>query len=226
MVLRPPPLEPMFTTGTRYEFPGDNVAVVDVVRAGEVSLPTGRLVARSPDDPVVTLPEMEAFTVEVAPGRYPVSIAVARWDDPPDPLVPAPLRRGAAARVLVRDEPVISWEMGLRGGEDTGSLSDGEYFGINVDYGTGCFLDVASFPFFERLQEDFERLMQIVEQVIDDEWVLVEDPDSGANVVFFDCGMGAGTYPTWVGRTAGGEVRCFVTELELLRGLTPQLPGQ
>ncbi|WP_371825815.1 DUF4241 domain-containing protein [Nonomuraea turcica] len=42
------------------------------------------------------------------------------------------------------------------------------------------------------------------------------DPRTGANIVFFDCGMGDGFCPTWIGRSANGEIACFATDLELL----------
>jgi hypothetical protein len=45
---------------------------------------------------------------------------------------------------------------------------------------------------------------------------LVVEPASGLNVVIFNCGMGDGYYPTWVGRTAAGELACFVADLEVL----------
>jgi Protein of unknown function (DUF4241) len=44
----------------------------------------------------------------------------------------------------------------------------------------------------------------------------VVDEAKGLNVIMFDCGLGAGAYPVWLGRTAAGEPACFVADLELL----------
>lgn len=43
----------------------------------------------------------------------------------------------------------------------------------------------------------------------------VEGPDGEPILVALSTGCGDGHYPTWVGRTAGGEVACFVTDFSL-----------
>jgi hypothetical protein len=45
---------------------------------------------------------------------------------------------------------------------------------------------------------------------------LVVDQAADLNMIMFDCGLGAGAYPVWLGRTAAGEPACFVADLELL----------
>jgi hypothetical protein len=81
--------------------------VAEVLRAGTLKLPTGRLLAVSPS----WLPPLDAnhvgpFTVTVAPGAYPVDLALLRWSN----------LRVAAARLTITDQPVTRWEMGLRAG--------------------------------------------------------------------------------------------------------------
>lgn len=39
----------------------------------------------------------------------------------------------------MRDEPVVSWGMALRPGQDEAELGDGEYFGYPADAGQGSF---------------------------------------------------------------------------------------
>ena len=42
------------------------------------------------------------------------------------------------------------------------------------------------------------------------------DPESGANLIAFQSGWGDGSYPVWIGRSADGEVACFVADMLLL----------
>ena len=50
--------------------------------------------------------------------------------------------RVAAARVTVADGPVACWEMALRDGEDPLDLREGYFYGVSVDAGMACFLDL------------------------------------------------------------------------------------
>ena len=50
---------------------------------------------------------------------------------------------------------------------------------------------------------------------------MATDESTGLNVLFFDCGMGDGAYPTCIGRTVLGDVACFVADLELLDHAQP-----
>jgi hypothetical protein len=45
---------------------------------------------------------------------------------------------------------------------------------------------------------------------------LTVDRERDLNAVLFNCGLGDGTYPTWIGRTAAGDPACFIADLELL----------
>jgi uncharacterized protein DUF4241 len=49
-----------------------------------------------------------------------------------------------AVRLEIRDEPVTSWEMAVRPGEDVRTLPDGHWYGFPVDGGTGTFYDAAA----------------------------------------------------------------------------------
>ena len=44
----------------------------------------------------------------------------------------------------------------------------------------------------------------------------LSEPGSGANLIAFDGGWGEGSYPTWIGRAANGDVACFVADMLLL----------
>jgi Protein of unknown function (DUF4241) len=218
----------VFRPGVRYRWSSGSEAVVEVLDAGTLYLPTGRLVVvdqlLGPDLARFAVP----LTVTAPPGRYAVSLSVARWDRPSDPNTPAPVRAVgavAAAKLTIHDEPLVAWELGLQPGQDPATLQPDELFGFVVDSGSGAFLDASAVAALYALGElgpdqDLHQdpeLFRILPELRRERVVnLVVEPASGLNVVIFRCGMGDGYYPTWVGRTAAGELACFVADLELL----------
>jgi hypothetical protein len=178
---------------------------IEARHGGELRMPSGLLVACDPYGVAGSVP----YTVGVSPGRYRVTFNVARW---PDGQV-----RVAAAQVLIRDEPVASWEMALRPGEDPRTLRDGEAFRFGVDAGLACFVDAAATSALACLSKPDALLP--AETVSDGvRTVEVDEPASGANLLAFASGWGDGGYPVWIGRTSGGAVTCFVADLCLLTG--------
>jgi Protein of unknown function (DUF4241) len=218
----------MFRPGTRYRWRDNRQAVIEVVDAGTLHLPTGRLAALDPSWGTSLprwirrgLPCPEPFTATVPPGHYPVTVSIARWDHSTDANLPAPLQRGAAAKLIVRDEPVVAWELALQP-RWMATLRPDEIHGFGVDAGMGSFLDGAAL-------EDASAVAALAHLGTDSEWDnlvdeirtrqvvnLVLDHTSGLNMVVFDCGMGDGAYPTWIGRTAAAAPACFVADLALL----------
>lgn len=132
----------LFTTGTRLSYDGtgwrwseDEKFTVEVLDAGTLTMPSGRLVVKDPSWPA----EVTPYTVNVSPGSFNGS----EW-----------LR-----------------ELHLAG---------------EVDY---------TVAFFH---------------------APVTDPESGANLIAFHSGWGDGSYPVWIGRSADGQVACFVADMLLL----------
>lgn len=103
-------------------------AVVEVRDAGRLHLPTGWLVACEPLWVAGLDPFEAAFSVTVPPGRYPVTVSLARFEEPGDPKIP-PQRRGAAARLTVRDEPVARWQPAVRPDHDPAAVRAGQVDG-------------------------------------------------------------------------------------------------
>lgn len=207
MPLPPPDFDVLFADGATVVDPrSGRTATIDVEQVGELRLPTGRVYAC---DPFVGLHEdAQPFTATVEPGAYAVHVARARWQEPDDVRV-------AAAKLVVREEPVVSWELALCTGQDVAALGDDEMFGYGVDAGSGCFIDVSSVPVFANLTENgddgpiwdaFEDAGHVAVGAC------VDDPHGSHNVAVFSSGWGDGAYPTWVGYTAQGAVACFVTE--------------
>jgi hypothetical protein len=206
--LAPADLDALFRDGTRFALPlDDEVATVtiDVRELGRLRMPTGQLVAV---DPALIPYDHQPLAVTVSPGEYPVTLAVARWEPPREPG-PSP-GRVAAARLLVRDEPVVAWELALRPGEDPRLLGEEEFYGFGVDTGKACLVDAAA---ADHLHDNYVRVGL-------DQGMEVADPGSGANGFVFASGWGDGCYPVWVGRTAAGEVACFVADLLVLNHAT------
>lgn len=204
----------LFTAGTRLAFHARGWSrkapetvkkvTVEVRDAGTLQMPSGQLTAT---DPAWIKADDKPFTVTVPPGSYPVQLSVVRSDDDPEH------RRVAAARLAVRDIPVESWEMALTAGQDPRALPDAEFYGFDVDAGMGCFYDASAAASFAHQprgwldQFDLPRLAFTAP---------ASDPGSSANLIAYHSGWGDGSYPVWIGRSADGEVACFVADMQLM----------
>lgn len=202
----------LFTPGSTWTDEHGNRAVVHVADGGVLDLPTGRVVAC---DPYIHLGtgDIEPFTVAVEPGRYRVEAAMTTLTRPGEPRSGRPHRRVAAARLVVRDEPTATWEPALCPGQDPAGLDEDEFYGYGVDAGTGCFYDAsADAPFAEAREEDDDALWEAFDDSDGLGPLLVTSPGTGHTLAAFSTGWGDGSYPTWIGRSAAGEVTCFLTD--------------
>jgi hypothetical protein len=164
-------------------------------RAGPLRLPSGRLVAADPSS--LDYGE-EPFLVTVAPGDYPVTIAVATFLDDPGHS------RVCATRLEITAEPAVRWELALRDGQDPLDLGAGEFFGFGVDAGLACFVDEDN---RERLAEAWESLPDL----LNPRYTTLD----GNEMVAWSSGWGDGAYPTWIGRDISGNVVAFVADMLL-----------
>ncbi|AYC38284.1 DUF4241 domain-containing protein [Streptomyces griseorubiginosus] len=204
----------LFTPGSTFAYESGLTGVIHVAGGGELDLPTGQVVA---SDPFVYLGsgDIAPFTVSVPPGRYRVEAAVATLSRPDEPPADRPHLRVAAARLVIRTEPTTTWELALRPDQDPAELGDDEFYGYGVDAGTGCFYDAAAEEAFPEVQED-EDEGPLWDAFENSDWSpgphLVRSPSTGHTLVAFTSGWGDGFYPTWIGRSASGEVTCFLTD--------------
>lgn len=90
-------------------------------------------------------------------------------------------------------------------GHDPRTLPDDGFFGFGVYTGTGCFYDAAAARALAPLVEGLDRDGEVTAEVTDEK--------SGANLIAFIAGQGDGAYPTWIGRTAAGDIACFVADV-------------
>lgn len=178
------------------------IADLEVIPAGRLMLPSGRLVATEPPGrfPAGEVDQW-AFGDTVAPGEYQVEI-----------LRTPPRGMPVVARVVVRPDPVKLWEPAT-----VVAHPEWEHFGFPVDGGIGGFGSVEAFEALtgdEAGQEFTAALMEGIRAFASQgaaPFFEYSEQKTGANVFAFML-AGDGVYETWVGRTAAGEVACFLTD--------------
>jgi hypothetical protein len=176
------------------------------VIVGNLQATSGAIVAC---DPFVAM-GVTPFLRTVPPGSYRTSIAVARFGDD---------ERIAFAQLEIADRPVERWELATIGGQDAATLGPDAFFGYGVDSGTGCFMDAEAARLLDaRMREEpdfFERMIETMDLTYRHtrSWAPVKPDDRRPeNVLCFSSGFGDGSYPTFYGLDAGGDVVAFVTD--------------
>lgn len=205
-----PDLDRLLTPGARYhEDPYEYV--VEPHRLDDVVLPTGAVVACDP----LVFAGTEPFAATVEPGRY----RLVAWVAVLFKKGAEHQRRNAALQLVIRSEPVARWELALQPGQDPAELGDREFFGFAVDAGCGALADRVATAAIETWDE--ERIDEVfipadfARAPVPGLVPAVVDPATGANVVLVTSGWGDGVYPTFVGRTAGGDVASFVIDFRV-----------
>jgi hypothetical protein len=212
MPLQAPDFERFFAPGTRHELPDGDVVTVRLRQDTALWLPSGRVVAAE----LLALDDAgRGFFQQVPPGQYPLVLVIAAFAE--QSYLNA-FEEVAAARLVIRDEPVASWEMAVRQGQDVSELGDDEFFGYPVTGGTGGFIDAANIA---PLLEDHRYPDRVLAALHGEESdgiapATLTGDDGRPLVVVFPSGTGNGQYPTWVGRTAEGKVACFLTDFFIL----------
>jgi hypothetical protein len=102
---------------------------------------------------------------------------MGRWDPPPKPDFGSGWV--ATARPLVRDEPVVAWELALRAGQDPRLLGDGEFYGFGVDAGMACLVGAAATGQLTAIADDEDRYHNTYVGADLNEGIEVTDPSSG-----------------------------------------------
>jgi hypothetical protein len=209
-----PDFERIFAPGTRHTLRGGDALTIRLRTGVELCMPSGRVVA---GEPFMYDPDDDGFVQRVPPGRYPLVLVLGVYGEDPDG--PDAYATVAAAKLVIRDEPVDSWELAVRAGQDPATLGDDEFFGYPVDGGTGGFVDAQNIASLCDDSDDYlERLMMALDVRQEDytaAGVLTND-ESEPVLAVFSSGGGDGVYPTWVGRNAAGDVVCVLTDFFVL----------
>lgn len=175
---------------------------------GNVTLPSGKIVATDP----FTMGDVAAFIRQVAPGSYPVSLAMllgSEWH-----------ARNAFATIKFTDEPVVDFEMALVPGNDLALLEDDEFFGYGVDAGIGAFMDAQTATSWMEKYDVAANSDAVVAGLVRpsnlSSWVDFAIPGTASNFVGFESGDGDGGYASYWGLDAAGNVATLTTDFGLL----------
>jgi hypothetical protein len=201
--MRVPDLERAFVDGATYPIKGidglDRLATceVRVVAAGELCLPSGRLIAA---DPALVYGDAEPFSRAVPRGAFPVTLSVAHVAHPAGDGTRAVEERVNAAMIRFADDRPVRWELAVLDGEDAASLGEREVFGYPVESGFGCFIDADSLGAYTDLGDEpvdeFELLLEALPDSVERTctWAGLPLAAEGVEhaVTFGDAGVGAG----------------------------------
>jgi hypothetical protein len=215
-------MERLLTPGARHR-DDDHDYLITMVPAGEVVSPSGRIGAC---DPLSYAETAAAFEARIPPGRYPLRawVAVVHSGGPRSCEVPLygleSDRRTAALQLVVRDEPAARWEPAALAGDGPGGpeLDEDGFAAYPVDSGTATFADVgalralARWP-YERVEDAYPGDGSLPAPAVSG---AVTDEATGANVIAVTTGWGDGSYATFLGRSATGEITSFVTDFRVV----------
>lgn len=191
------------------EVPVQNRYAFHIQSAGDLIISTGRIAAT---DPFVNLTNTLPFSAPVPNGRFPVALSVAK--------IGHQHYRVALARVLFSNAPTVRWQTALVDGQDPAKLQPDEFFGYPVDAGTGSFFDPAAAVEAKALMdrnpnawEGWQTRGETNAASIENFGTfLLNEPFGNANVVMFHSGWGDGSYPSYFGYDARGNVTALVTD--------------
>lgn len=207
-----------FEPGIRAKTRRYGLAIIWCRTVRELVVTSGKIVARDPG----YIEDIEPFTQEVAPGRYPVVLALAHFERTAD-------ERVASAMVRFSDEEAIRWEWAKRVGQDRETHEEEEEekpFCYCVDSGTGCFMDKdAADLLLEWKNHDEQDLYAFINEqerygylYESREWPL--DGSTDLNVITFTSGWGDGGYPSCWGYDANDKPVYLATDFGILSAAT------
>jgi hypothetical protein len=178
-----------------------------VVHAGDLELPSGRLVTGSGGDMAFPL-ERRPVDLGVAGGSYPVNLLIATFDDGD--------RRVAFAELVVRDTPIVRWE----GSTDLSFTTDGGDAGYISPEASAY----AATGDGRWLFEAIDRAAALPRFPPCEHVTFADRPP--LDVLMFQTGWGDGAYPTALGYDAEGRPSAVVTFTFVIPWRLAGLPGR
>lgn len=175
------------------------------VNIGKLKLTTERLVACDPlhiDE--YGIPFTQAFPT----GQFPVQLAIAKLD----------LQEMIAfARIKFSEEPVVRWELALQKGQEPLPVGGKEIHGFSVDAGVVIFIDDAAVKGLDPsiVIETDGIIFKEMAKHYRNSWRFGLHNFGPYNLVAFTTGSGDGTYASYVGFDAKGNVAMLLTDFGL-----------
>jgi uncharacterized protein DUF4241 len=190
---------------------GGTAAQLSVSLAGDLALPTGRVVAAD-----VFFFDTIPFTRWLPSGMHPVFVLHA--------TAPTFGDRIAAAMIRVGSGVPVRWEPALTPGQDPSRLESDGFFGYGVDSGTGCFASAEALaelmrhgsPAAETYADRVQAAMFPSKIDIRPTADIPVGDGTGLNVVAFSSGWGDGGYPSYFGLDAAGKPLVLLTNFGIL----------
>jgi hypothetical protein len=198
---------------------------ISTQNVGELFLTSGWIIAC---DPLMGPDSRYYFTKTVEPGSYPVILSLARFNASGD-------SRFSCAMLKMSEAPTARWELAAINGPGR-SGSDSLTSSYGVDAGTGCFVDRDVAKMMESLvslevrypeKDNFELFCESAVAEMERNsfgpypltagWAdLRVGADAEANIICFSSGWGDGSYSSFWGYDASGNVTGLVTDFALL----------
>jgi hypothetical protein len=230
-------LKAILTNGhiLQYDIPnyGRQKVTISIHQIGELVLTSGTIVAWDP----LMGPDMRYYLEKaLKPGRYTVILSAAYFQ-------PVNYSRLACAMLRISERPTVSWEPAII--HEPNSAREKKRNSYNVDSGTGCFMDLDAARVVAALQSADLRALRASEENRTPEpasrfeqefcdkvtaemdrhtigssrtgfWANVRVSNATeANVIAFSSGWGDGSYASFWGHDASGNVTSLVTDFDL-----------
>lgn len=230
-----------FRDGARVVERDGRALAIRVVHAGDLDVPTGRIIAC---DPFWLANAPPPYTAVVPAGRHGVFLSIADYGDD---------RRVACALLRCGAGDAVRWEMAVVPGQDPATLEPGQLFAYGVDAGTGCFVDEAVaeswlaqtgmgsmaawrrgadpssgptpertalvdavYDWLDAFGDRLSALLARADQRAACGWASVAEEGYTGNLIAFSSGWGDGRYGSFFGYDAAGRISCLVTDFQVL----------
>ena len=191
---------------------GEYVSSIKRKKLPSLVLPSGRVIVGDPG----YLDRTESLERLVAPGKYPVQIAI-RVDRLQDDI--GVLNEIACGKVTFLEAPVTEWVLATTPGQDPATLKALDCFGCGLDRSSiFCFADAVGVRnFVEGKEETGNTLLDAVLAARQDPFAdLILDESNGANLVQTLAGQGNGPTAIFWGLGKKGQIACLVTDFGCL----------
>jgi hypothetical protein len=214
---RPAHLKELFEPGTRIATSFEPEMTVSAIRnIAALRVPSGRLVVADP----LTKGHGAGreLSERIPPGEYLMQAAVVAYESQYEDER-FPVEEEVAVRLLLGEEPVVSWELALTEEDDLRLLREDEIFGFDTDRAAGSFADASGWKVLaDRYQRYLVEQEDDAGETISDGYMRTTDEATDSDLVSFYTG-GDGTYPVWLGRASTGKPVCVVVLISYLPDL-------